>query len=358
MPKVLFFSRGRGRGHAIPDISIARELVGLAPDLGLAFVSYSTGAETLVEAGHQVVDLQLPDEAPFLELSVRATRVIAAERPDLVVSHEEFAALPAAKAFGLPTILVVDFFPSRDVWQESLRYADHILFIERRGIFAEPVEVRGRVSYVGPVVRPLAVTREDRASCRRELGLPEDAKVLSVIPGAWATEQRSPVFDLLVPAFRALPFPRRRLVWIAGRDQEELSRRLAGSDEISVVPSCSPIEKLMVASDLCITKANRGTTIDLARLGVPSVSLSHGRNPIDEAIIPRIPSNIALDARGIDAGFLAHVLQSILLALQQGQGFVAATDYGKDGAAAVAAHIARRCRSAAVSSPAEPRSAA
>ena len=153
MTKVLFFSRGRGRGHAIPDLAIAAELARLAPELTVRFASYATGLETLVEAGHAAVDLQLPDDAPYLELLVRAARVIAAEQPDLVVSHEEFAALPAARTFGLPSVFVVDFFPSRDVWLESLRYADDILFIERRGIFAEPAELRGRVRYLGPVVR-------------------------------------------------------------------------------------------------------------------------------------------------------------------------------------------------------------
>jgi UDP-N-acetylglucosamine:LPS N-acetylglucosamine transferase len=341
MPNILFFSRGRGRGHAIPDIAVASELSRRAPELRLRFVSYATGAQTLIEAGYDVIDLQLPDDAPFLELGVRALRTIAAEQPDLVVSHEEFAALPAAKAFGLPTLFVVDFFPARNIWQESLRYADEIIFIERRGIFAEPPEVRGRVRYVGPVVRPLSVSRRDRASCRQELGLAQDAKVVSVIPGAWATEQRAPTLDLVVPAFAALGFPHRKLVWVAGRDHEELSTRFAGAAEIVVLPGYSPIEKLMVASDLVITKANRGTTIDLARLGVPSVSLSHGSNAIDEAIIPRIPTNVALDARGIDPSFLAEVMQAILLAVDHGEGFAAAPEYGSGGAAAVAQEIGR-----------------
>jgi hypothetical protein len=91
---------------------------------------------------------------------------------------------------------------------------------------------------------------------------------VSVIPGAWATEQRAPIVDLVIPAFQGLADEDKKLIWIAGRDHEALSGRLAEQPGVMVMKECSPIEKLMVASDLVVTKANRGTTIDLASLGV------------------------------------------------------------------------------------------
>lgn len=315
---VLFFSRGRGRGHAIPDLAIFEALRPLTPQVEWVFASYAAGAVTLAEAGLPVIDLQLADDAPFLEVMVRAARAMVRVRADAVVSHEEFAALPAASVFGKRALFLVDFFPSGESRRESLRYADRILFIEHRGVFGEPRELQGRVQYLGPVLRPLVVSRADRARLRQELGFGEGTRVLTMIPGAWANEKRAPLFDLVLAAFRALPGEDRRLVWVAGAEHEALAARVEGASDVRIVCQHNPIEALMVASDLALTKANRGTTIDLARLGVPSLSLSFGLNPIDEAILPRLNSNLHLDVRGLDAPFLTATFQRLLAAQRVG----------------------------------------
>jgi UDP:flavonoid glycosyltransferase YjiC (YdhE family) len=340
MPKLLFFTRGRGRGHAIPDIELARELVRIRPDLHLQFASYAMGVTTLRAAGFSVIDMQLSDEAGYLESIVAAIRTISNERPGLVVSHEEFAALPVAKSFSLPTILIVDFFsPVQTLWSESSQYADEVLFIERRGIFPEPPWLRGRIRYVGPLVRPLAVTRNDRLRMRAELDLPVDAKVVSVIPGSWATEERAPVFELVIPAFRGLPYGRKKLIWVAGRDIEKLAARTGGVEDITLIGEFSPIEKLMVASDLVVTKGNRGTTIELASLGVPAVSLSFGLNVIDEMITWRIPTNTALNARGVDAECLRDAIHGAMAA-DDSIAYLPSAEYAPGGAMRAAAELA------------------
>jgi len=127
------------------------------------------------------------------------------------------------------------------------------------------------------------------------------------------------------------------LVWIAGRDVETLSQRLGGLDDVTVLEQHTPIEELMVASDVVVTKANRGT-IDAASLGLPSVSLSYGTNPIDEAIIPRIRSNVAIDARGIDGAFLAKIIADIVLG--PGKRIEPSDEYRSGGAEAVAQALA------------------
>src|SRR5712691_3677218 len=87
--KVLFFSRGRGRGHAIPDVEIIRALGAVRPDAEVRIVSYGTGCATFTDLGFPVVDLGLPDTSPIAETSVLAGRLIGWLNPDLVVSHEE-----------------------------------------------------------------------------------------------------------------------------------------------------------------------------------------------------------------------------------------------------------------------------
>ena len=49
---ILWFSRGRGRGHAIPDIEIIGALRQQRPDCEVRIVSYGTGARTFESFGY------------------------------------------------------------------------------------------------------------------------------------------------------------------------------------------------------------------------------------------------------------------------------------------------------------------
>src|SRR5688572_19521101 len=167
--KILFFSRGRGRGHAIPDIEIVRELARLRNDVEVRFVSYATGARTIEELGFPLIDLGLSETNGTAETTVLAGKMIGWLEPDLVVAHEEFAAMPAAKIFDKPTVMILDFFTGAEMYSmQSLRFADHVLFTDRRGLHVEPPSVRGRVRYMGPVQRSFEYTRRDRLRARRE----------------------------------------------------------------------------------------------------------------------------------------------------------------------------------------------
>ena len=172
----------------------------------------------------------------------------------------------------------------------SLRYAQRILFIEHRGLFAEPPVVAGRVQYLGPVLRPLAASRADRPAAREEMGLAPATKLILGHPRRLGQREARPPFDLVLAAFRALPQADKKLIWVAGADQPALAAR--------------------------VNKANRGTTIDAARLAVPSLSLSFGLNRIDETIIPRLHSNLPLQAEAIDASFLSATMDQLLRSQQ------------------------------------------
>jgi UDP-N-acetylglucosamine:LPS N-acetylglucosamine transferase len=310
---VLFFSRGRGHGHAIPDMAIADELARLRPGTDLRFVSYGTGAATFRAHGRIVIDLEMPDDNPLWRTVIGAGELIAATQPRLVISHEEFAALPVARIFGVPTIFITEWFSDPEHQQmQALVYADHVICIEEPGIFDEPPCVEGKVFYAGPVVRRFEYSRADRGRARRELGLAQDATLILVVPGGWATEQREPIFDLVVPAFDALKAPDKVLVWMAGEDCEMLRERLDGHEDVIVKDRDWQIDRWMVASDLAVTKANRVTLRELAALGIPSVSISHGHNPVDDVLIERISTNTPLDARTVNSRMLARTILDIL----------------------------------------------
>ena len=296
--KILFFTRGRGRGHAIPDIAIVRELDQLRPDIEVRFVSYGTGALTFAAHGIPCIDLQLPDLNSIAATTVLAGRVMAALAPDLVVAHEEFSAMPVAKIFGLPTVMITDFFTGPGMLSmESLWYADQVLFLARRGLHVEPPAVRGKVKYLGPALRPFTYRRRDRRKARAELGLAADGAVITVLPGSW-TEAMAPAYEAVVTAFDRLKQPSKHLVWLAGADEELLKQRVNNRPDITILGSDWQIDRLMVASDLVITKANRMTVIELASLGIRTLSLSYGLNPVDEKCVADLEGNetIAISA--------------------------------------------------------------
>ena len=309
---LLFFSRGRGRGHAVPDMAIMEAVHSIDSNIYWRFVSYGTGASTLSEFGYAVVDLQFPDENPFLETIIASFKVINELSPRVVISHEEFAAVLAAKIHGTPAIFLTDWFENENrIAMQVLAYAELVIFLGERGVFDEPTFLKNKVIYVGTFVRDFKYHIGDRERARREMGIGNDLTVVSMLPGGW-TEQRAPVFDLLVPAFLRLERSKKLLCWVAGEDFSALRDRAKGMPDVLVLKKHWPFEQLIVATDLVITKGNRVTIMEAARLGVPSISLSHGLNPAEDFIVPRIKSNLALRVKGINVEFLSRCLEDVL----------------------------------------------
>src|SRR5712692_3662651 len=233
--KLLFFSRGRGRGHAVVDIEIARDLGELRDDVQILFVSYGTGARTFQERGIAVIDLGLPDANGIAVTTALAGRLIGRLQPDVVVAHEEFAALPAAKIFGTKTVMITDFFGEPGKFSmESLWFADQVLFIDSKGVFDEPPSAAGKVQYLGPQVRKFEYRRADRPRARRELGIDPAATVIGMFPGSW-TEAMAPLADRLLAAFDRARLPAKHLLWLAGQDVDLIRHRLKGRSDVTVI---------------------------------------------------------------------------------------------------------------------------
>jgi len=108
--RVLWFSRGRGRAHAVKDITIVERARRLRKDFEVRFVSYDMGAATFAQAGYDVINLCLPAVNPFLETLRRVGIAIQQMQPDLVVCHEEFAPVLASKIFGIPALFITHWF--------------------------------------------------------------------------------------------------------------------------------------------------------------------------------------------------------------------------------------------------------
>ncbi len=308
--KILFFTRGRGRGHAVPDIEIAREIESIAADTQVRLVSYGMGARTFEANQVPHIDVGLPDVNPINETIVIAGKLVAWLDPDLVVAHEEFPALPAAKIFGKPTVMITDWFSDpRTYAMSSLALADRVLFLDEEGIYAEPACVEGRVEYLGPLVREFHCMPEDQNRARAELDIPHDAFVVGVFPGSWR-EAEAPILDLMLEAFDALPDRPKRLLWMSGEDSDRIRSATVTREDVEIYDYHPNIDRFMVASDVAITKGTRNTLFELASLGKSSVSLVFGDNPIDRNRATLFPHNRVLGSGVAARDLIAAIEQA------------------------------------------------
>jgi UDP-N-acetylglucosamine:LPS N-acetylglucosamine transferase len=306
--KVLFFSRGRGRGHAIPDIEIIRALCDLRPDVEVRIVSYGAGASTFADFNFPLIDIGLPDTSPIAEMSVIAGRLVGWLNPDIVVAHEEFPVMPAAKIFNKPAVFITDWFTDPDMYSmNALKFADEILFTGRQGVFDVPPWLHHKVRYIGPVLRDFRYTRADRQHARNAIGLASDAFVLSVFPGSWA-EAEAPILELVIAAFDTLRIAHRKLIWLAAGDREPIQTHLAGREDVLVLERCWDIDRLMAATDVAITKMNRMTIFELHELMVPTIGLSFDLNPIDDQAVVGLEGVVRLPAKDLAPATLREAI--------------------------------------------------
>ena len=309
--RILFFSRGRGRGHAIPDIEIARHLQQLDPAAQVRFVSYATGGETFQAHKIPYIDLGFTARNTINETIIAAAKLTGWLNPDIVVAHEEFMALPAAKIFDKPTIFLTDWFLESEKYaMASLRLADSIFFLDQPGIYPEPESVLGKVTYFGPVLREFSYSIADRPRAREELRIPPDAFTIVVLPGSW-TEDAFPVADLVLNAFDLLPQQSKHLIWAAGDDRDLIHNLTATRANITVLGYDPAIDRIMAAADAAITKGTRKTLFELQSLGIPSVSLSNPETQIDRFRSQRFSGNIPLDSRTDPELLASHLLHSL-----------------------------------------------
>jgi hypothetical protein len=314
-PDLIFFSRGRGRGHAIPDMAILEVLRRMAPELRVCVYTYGTGLLAFRQAGQSAVDLELLDMCNPWEVVQRVGQVLRHAPARLLVSHEEFSAIPAARIFGLPSVFLTHWFgPQNSTQMQALADVDQVLFMETQGHFPEPDYLQGKIRYIGPVLRRFRCLPLDRQRSRMELGIVHDEAVVVLFPGT-SSEGQAPIFDLILNAFQALPRARKRLIWVAGEEFEWIKAKCADFANITVIEIDQQPERIMAASDLPITKGTYNIGKELAALGVPSISLSLGKNPIDDYFSRCLPDNTFLYAQETLAATLTLCMEA---ALQRG----------------------------------------
>jgi hypothetical protein len=240
---------------------------------------------------------------------IKARQVIADVKPDIVLSHEEFAAVVAAHMDGLPSIFMSAWLPpGNSLASDSLAYADSIVILGEPGIFPLPVPLKRPPLFVGSLVREMKFSVADRSHLRSEFDVPQDAFVILVNPGGW-TEQQVPLAAIVLSAYTRLESSHKELFWLTSEDYGQLSQAASKHQNVRVLKFHNPIEQLIALSDVVVTKGTRGATLDAAAVGVPSISISAGLNQVDELLVTRIPGNTSLYRHAVDGNVLLQYLQ-------------------------------------------------
>jgi len=284
-PKILYFSRGRGFCHAMRDMLIIEEFTKLNENLNIQVASYAEGYTCFTQNGFEVFDLglKLNEEIGYNAVN-RIESLIKRFKPALIVTDEGFVVLSLAKKFGIPSLLITNwFFESIDKRHPLIpvvRDANHIIFADRKEFHKVPSNFDVPVSFVGPIIRQFEYTHKDKGKARSELGLEDDEIVILVTP-AGRHKHRNKLLDLTPSIIERVKKLELRLILLTGPLFEEYSKKIEKNDRVIVKSYDWKIDRLMAASDLVINKGTFTTTWELVFLGVPSISIPDGDNPVD-----------------------------------------------------------------------------
>ena len=183
MTGLCFFSSPIGLGHATRDAAIAKCL----KDVQIRFVTGGAAAKFLAGNGFDVIDLYKPPlfhvECGSLKSKTRwlwdyykyykkckcvAKKIIEKDRPDMVVSDEDFASLAVAQEMNMPTVLITDVLETHftngitSIVEKKMNQSmKEIIKRCNAVIIPEAGRNEDNIRRVGPIVRQTEQTREE-----------------------------------------------------------------------------------------------------------------------------------------------------------------------------------------------------
>ena len=277
MRDILFFTSPIGLGHATRDYAVARRLKGPA----VGFVTGSGAARLFERYGLDVLDAYHPPNFAVQDGSLKrplrwlwryyryykdckriARKIIAEERPRVIVSDEDFAALVVGQEMGIPTVLITDILETdftrglaailerrmNRSMQDMISRCDAV-------ILPEDGVGQGNISRVGPIVRE---TGQTRSQLRAKFGFTGQTVLIS----AGGTDAGRFLIERAVRDVARLGL---NAVVVSGPAME------AEYDSARCMGFVSDMHEVICAADVVISLAGK-STIDEARVyGTPGI---------------------------------------------------------------------------------------
>jgi processive 1,2-diacylglycerol beta-glucosyltransferase len=303
VPRILILSASIGEGHDLPARVLAAELQAEAPG---AVVRVADGIQAMGRAaetvllkgspfgsawGNRLFDLEywlLSDFAPArrffgwagtLVTGPGLLRIIAAERPDVVVSTypgvtEVLGRLRMRGRLRVPLVSAITDLAALRYWSHlgvDLHLVTHPESIEEVRQIAGP---RTQVVAVRGLNSPEFLEPRDRDAARSALDLPLDPRIVVVSGGGWG------VGDLEGAVDAALGIEQTMVVALCGRSgtaRARLDVRYQGDDRVRVLGFTDRMSDLLAAADALVHSTAGLTVLEALVRGCPAISYGWGR---------------------------------------------------------------------------------
>lgn len=160
--------------------------------------------------------------------------------------------------------------------------SDIIIFPDRKGSFDVPNKLAKSVKFVNPIIFPYRFSLKDRDWIRKELKINKDEKFILATAGGTHPVDKI-FFKYVVKTFQHLNL-KSKLYLLSGYLKKEFLKYQFQDRRILIKDFVNQIEKLMIASDLVITRGGHTTLWELASFGIPSISIPRPsqHNPFNE----------------------------------------------------------------------------
>jgi UDP-N-acetylglucosamine--N-acetylmuramyl-(pentapeptide) pyrophosphoryl-undecaprenol N-acetylglucosamine transferase len=277
--KIVFFSSPIGLGHTTRDIAIAQYL----DKSSIKFISGEGASKLFVEHGFDVKDLYHPPPftisqgklqnplswlfkyySYYKECKTISSNIIGKEKPNLIVSDEDFASLTIGQGKKLKTVLITDILETRFVsgigslvekkmnhsMKKIIRKCDLVILPENG-----PND--DNITRVGPIVRSTIQTRDE---LRKKFSFNKKTIVVSI----GGTNAGKFLIDAVIDVFEKIKSDR-ELVIVSGPSLKIYN------DNIRNLGFVSNLHEIIYAADLIISLAGKSTIDESKHYGTPGI---------------------------------------------------------------------------------------
>ena len=279
MNELIFFSSPIGLGHATRDIAIAQYL----DKIPTKFVSGEGAPKLFSEYGFEVEDAYHPP--PFVinhgklqnplrwlfkyysyykECKTISSNIIENEKPNLIVSDEDFASLTIGQGKKLKTILITDILETRFasgigslIEKKMNRSMREIIQKCDLVILPENGPNEGNITRVGPIVRSTIYTRDE---LRKKFSFNKKTIVVSI----GGTNAGKFLIGKVIDSFEKIKLDA-ELVIVSGPSLN------IDNDKIRNLGFVNNLHEIIYAADLIISLAGKSTIDESKHYGTPGI---------------------------------------------------------------------------------------
>ena len=279
MNEIVFFSSPIGLGHATRDIAIAQYL----DKNSMKFISGEGGSKLFSEYSFDIEDLYHPPpfeinngklQKPlnwlfkyysyYKKCKAISSNIVEKEKPNLIVSDEDFASLTIGQEKKLKTVLITDILETRFVrgigsliekkmnrsMKEIIQKCDLVILPENG-----PNE--DNIVRVGPIVRSTIQTREE---LRKKFLFNKKTIVVSI----GGTNAGKFLIDIVIDIFEKIKLDA-ELVIVSGPSLKIYN------DKIRNLGFVNNLHEIIYAADLIISLAGKSTIDESKNYGTPGI---------------------------------------------------------------------------------------